>query len=187
MRLAAFLLALAGVACAQDVGISIEFRVGWDGNCPPGFAAWTVQERQVHEQRLVQARDELVQVVTSRHLGEPLDDIEFVAAGVEMDFVVVHDDGDGSGTFVVVPVMAVVMALRVAVFTAALLKFQHNLFSCRMLRRLMSHCAFARTVEAGLFGPLQGILTDLNWNLGKTGVARRRRFFSTVANLPEVG
>jgi hypothetical protein len=86
--------------------------------------------------------DQLVEIVGGRNLGEPLDDIEFVAAGVEMDFVVVHDDGDGASTFIVMPVMAVVMALVVAVFTTALLKFQHKLFSCRMLRRLMSRRPF---------------------------------------------
>jgi hypothetical protein len=51
------------------------------------------------------------------------------------------------------PVVAVVMAFFVAVFTTALLKFQHNFFSCRNLRLLMNHHSFTRTAEAGVSLP----------------------------------
>jgi hypothetical protein len=79
-----------------------------------------------------------------------------------MDFVVIHHNGDVSRTFIVMPMMAVVMALFVAVFTTAFFKFKHNLFSCRMLRRLINRCPFTRTAEASVSCPLEGILRDLN-------------------------
>jgi hypothetical protein len=68
-------------------------------------------------------RHELIQVVRNRNFGEPFHDIDLVAAGVEMDFVVVHDNNDALSALVVMFLMAVVMAFVLAVFTTALCKF----------------------------------------------------------------